>query len=583
MSSLIRINTEDSHAIFNESLSEDFIIEEKSSIALQSATFTRNSSQLELHPSNISITFRPDVADMTNNQFDNILIRDLTGGTPNRVVNASNFSNFLSNIGASMNNVLSPFIAKESGLEARVYTDQSRKVNIELRKATPLVWSSANPDVEHTLTYEPPVKETNAPSVSAATRAGDGVVSIAKNSTEGSTPDGFFNIDKAYVNSQVPIGLGAKYCCAKVLLNTTNQATQAEYTTPPNAVNPLGIIDPAFDPNTAGQSGFVIGMVDDAGKTKLDIGSFKVEDMYAFCGISNNSGKYFFGYGRNTAKTDAELAANLTDFKFDLSALSPAPAVDDKLGIAIDNGKIRFFRQVANPATFTPNLNRNSNEETRYIDPNRQYYWVMCFVGNQDETRLSEVEGMIDPFVKQPSGLLSTDFATFNNQGALGALPPHDTSSITPVFRFSFRLPSGALVQNTELKDFLGFTGDLPLLPFNENPANSFLFTAVGTSHQQLGFESYIVILNNVPLEAYDTEVSGKKNIVYTIVNKIENNDGVPLDTHIAFNSQYPIFMKIANRNRLSLRQLQARIVNEHHELIDTIGICSLTFLIKKD
>ena len=207
----------------------------------------------------------------------------------------------------------------------------------------------------------------------------------------------------------------------------------------------------------------------------------------------------------------------------------------------------------------------------------------MCFVGNQDETRLSEVEGMIDPFVKQPSGLLSTDFATFNNQGALGALPPHDTSSITPVFRFSFRLPSGALVQNTELKDFLGFTGDLPLLPFNENPANSFLFTAVGTSHQQLGFESYIVILNNVPLEAYDTEVSGKKNIVYTIVNKIENNDGVPLDTHIAFNSQYPIFMKIANRNRLSLRQLKARIVNEHHELIDTIGICSLTFLIKKD
>jgi len=86
-----------------------------------------------------------------------------------------------------------------------------------------------------------------------------------------------------------------------------------------------------------------------------------------------------------------------------------------------------------------------------------------------------------------------------------------------------------------------------------------------------------------VPLQSYDTEVSGKKNILYTIVNKIENNNGVPIDTHIAFNSQYPIFMKVDNKNRLSLRQIQARIVNEHHEIIDTIGISSLTMLIKKD
>ena len=584
MSSLIRINTEDPNAIFNETLSEDFVIEENSSIALQSATFTRNSSQLELHPDNMHITFRPDLEDMTNNHFDSIVIRDLTGFTSQGIVNASNFPNFLRNISASMNNVLSPFIEKESGLEARVYTDQKRKVNIELRKATPLTWSSANPDVEHTLKFEPLVPETNVPSVSAAARAGDGaVVSIAKNGTQVSTPDGFNNISKAYVYSSVPSGLGAKYCSAKVLRNVTNQLTQQEFTTPPDALNPLGIRDPNFDTNVLGQSGFVIGLMDDNGHQKLQTGNFTTDDMYAFCGINNNAGKYFFGYGVNTAKTQAETEADLTDFKYSIDALAPAPANDDKLGIAIDNGEIKFFRQVANPATFTPNLNSGSPAETRKIDYNRTYYWVFCFIGNQGHTRLSEVEATLDPFFAQPKGLLTTDFATFNNQAALGALPAHDTSPITPVFRFSYRLPSGALFQNTELKNFLGFTGDLPLLPFTENPSNTFLFTAAGTSHQQLGFESYIIILNNVPLEAYDTEVSGKKNILYTIVNKIENNNGVPIDTHIAFNSQYPIFMKIANKNRLSLRQIQARIVNEHHEIIDTIGISSLTMLIKKD
>ena len=584
MSSLIRINTEDPNAIFNETLSEDFIIEENSSIALQSATFTRNSSQLELHPDNMHVTFRPDIDDMTNNQFDSIMIRDLTGSTPQGIINASNFPNFLRNIGASMNYVLSPFVPKESGLEARVYSDQKRKVNIELRKATPLTWSSANPDVEHTLKFEPLVNETNVPSTAAAARAGDGAeVSIAKNGTEDSTPDGFDNISKAYVFSSIPSGLGAKYCCAKVLRNITNAMTQVEFTTPPDALNPLGIKDPAFDPNVTGQSGFVIGLMDDDGHRKLQNGNFTTDDMYAFCGINNNAGKYFFGYGDNTAKTEEEVAANLTGFKYSIDALSPAPANDDKLGIAIENGHINFFRQVANPATFTPDLNSGSAEETRKIDYNRRYYWVICFIGNQDNTRLSEVEAINDPYFVQPNGLLTTDFATFNNQAALGALPAHDTSPITPVFRFSYRLPSGALFQNTELKNFLGFTGDLPDLPFTENPINSFLFTAKGTSHQQLGFESYIIILNNVPLQSYDTEVSGKKNILYTIVNKIENNNGVPIDTHIAFNSQYPIFMKVANKNRLSLRQVQARIVNEHHEIIDTIGISSLTMLIKKD
>jgi len=583
MSSLIRINTENENAIFNETLSEDFIIEENSSIALQSATFTRNSSQLELHPDNMQVTFRADVDDLTNNQFDTIIIRDLSNSTPDGIINASNFPNFLRNIGASMNSTLTPFRGKESGLEARVFSTQERKVSIQLIKGAPLQWTSANPDVNHTLKFEPIVLETNAPSTSVEARAGDGgVVSLGKDGTERSIPDGLNNISKAYVYSSVPSGIGAKYCCAKVLRNITNQPEQAEFTTPPDAANPLGIRDPAFDLNGEDQSGFVIGLIDD--KSKLERGNFVIDDMYAFCGINNNAGKYFFGYGANTAKTEHETAAGLVDFKYSINITNPAPALDDKLGIAISKGKIRFFRQVVDPTIFTPDLNSGSAAETRFIDPNRQYYWVIAFIGNQDQTRLSEVEAINDPYFEEPNGLLSTDFATFNDQSALGALPAHDPNiEITPVFRFNYRLPNGTLFQNTELKNFLGFTGNLSLLPFTENPINTFLFTAEGTSHQQLGFESYIVILNNVPLEAYDTEVSGRKNILYTIVNKIENNNGVPLDTHIAFNSQYPIYMKIKNKNRLSLRQIQARIVNEHHELIDTIGICSLTMLIKKD
>jgi len=581
MSSLVRINTEDSNAIFNETLSEDFIIEENSSIALQSAAFTRNSSQLELNANNTKITFRSNVDNMTNDRLDNVLIKDLTGSTPQGVINASNFPNFLRNIAASINRKLICFGARgvsDSGCEMRVYNNEKRKVSFEMRKSSPLVWTSTNVDVGHTIDFQPEIDDV--PNVSVAVR--DGVRTLAKDgSDDEGKRDGITNIDRAFAYSRVPSGLGAKYCSVKVERFISNQGSQAEYTTPPNAANPLGIVDPAYDDQQQGQSGFVIGMVDNEGYTKLQKARFNLADLYAYCGIDNNAGRYFFGYGQNTEFTDAEAAAPLTTRKYCLRADGTFVA-NDRLGIAISGGKINFFHQRDNGG-LTLELNSNNKRETRHIDPNRQYYWVIAFIGNQGHTRLSNVEAMNDAFFVEPTGLLTTDFISSHDQTSLGALPAHDTSPITPVIRFQYRLPSGVLVDNTELSKFLGFTGTLPLLPFTENPANTFLFSATGTSHQQLGFESYIIILNNVPLNSYDTEVSGKKNILYTIVNKIENNNGVPNDTHIAFNSQYPIFMKVDNKNRLSLRQIQARIVNEHHELIDTIGISSLTMLIRKD
>ena len=52
MAKLVRINTTDANANFNETLTEDLIIDENSSVALQSVSFTRQNDTFVLTQNN---------------------------------------------------------------------------------------------------------------------------------------------------------------------------------------------------------------------------------------------------------------------------------------------------------------------------------------------------------------------------------------------------------------------------------------------------------------------------------------------------------------------------------------------------
>lgn len=590
MSKLIRINTEDTNARFNETLGEDFIIEENSSIALQSATFTRNPDLFEVNPNNMKITFRPDINELTNDTADNLTIRNFTGRGDNVVYDGTNYADLLANIQASMNNKLRMrnLNPNHAGCEMRVHTNNNNRVVFDFRQAEPLQWTTANPDILHTLEMLP--DEDGVRNVSVADRGDGGLLSLAKVATDDQAKrDGITNLSSGLCISKIPVGHGSKYFMAKVEHLVTNEPAQAEYTTPPNAVNPLGIRDPAFDEDGAGQSGFVLGMVDNDGFQKVMTNqNFTTADLFAFCGIDNNAGRYFFGYGSRTNKTALELFNGLTNFQYSLRGTSTYVA-DDKLGIKIDRGKIAFFHQKAD-GSLTLDLNNQTDVETRKIDYNRTYYWVIGFIGSSTKTRLTEVEGLNDPFFVQPEGLTSASFGAFHNQGALGAIPPAPNGApLDPIVRFNYKLPSGVLVSNPDLQNFLGFKGVQSPSPFSDfahfnqltcNQAHRFI--AQSANHLFLGFENYIILLNNIPLEGYDTNQDGRKNILYTIVDKRDPSNPTTA-THIAFNSQYPIFMKINNKNALSMRQIQARIVDERYNDINTLGISSLTMLVKRD
>lgn len=590
MSKLIRINTEDTNARFNETLSEDFIIEENSSIALQSATFTRNPDLFEVNPNNTNFTFRPDISELANDETDNLTIRNYTGRGDNVVYDGTNYADLLANIQASINHTLASRLLSpnHSGCEIRVNTNNNNKVVFDFRQSNSLQWTTANPDIVHTLDMLPNIDGVK--NVSIADRGDGGLLSLAKvASDDEARQDGLFNLSGGVCVSRIPVGHGSKYFMAKVEHLTTNEPTQAEYNTPPDALNPLGIDNPAFDDDGQGQSGFVIGLLDNDGFQKVMSNQhIFTRDMFAFVGVNNNAGRYFFGYGDRTDKTEQEVQAGLTNFKYSMRNTSTAN-LGDKVGIAIDRGKIRIIHQKT-AGQLTTDINLDTEDEARQLDYNRTYYWFVGFIGNSTKTRLTEVEGLNDPFFVQPAGLTTTSFGAFHDQTALGVLPPAPQGQpLTPIVRFEYRLPSGVIVSNSELQRFLGFVGVQAPSPFRDfahfNPLTcnqAHRYIAQSAVHSSLGFESYIILLNNIPLEGYDTNQDGRKNILYTIVDKRDPSNPTTA-THIAFNSQYPIFMKIDNKNSLSMRQIQARIVDERYNELNTLGISSLTLLVKRD
>jgi len=69
---------------------------------------------------------------------------------------------------------------------------------------------------------------------------------------------------------------------------------------------------------------------------------------------------------------------------------------------------------------------------------------------------------------------------------------------------------------------------------------------------------------------------------LFSIVNPRDKNDGSGI-AQVAFNSNYPIGLKIKNKNKLMLRTIQARIVNGQYEPVVVQGLSSLTLIVGKD
>lgn len=94
--------------------------------------------------------------------------------------------------------------------------------------------------------------------------------------------------------------------------------------------------------------------------------------------------------------------------------------------------------------------------------------------------------------------------------------------------------------------------------------------------------DNYIIELMNLKLQSYDGYSdnvnnirAGMKSILATIPTD-QNSDDV-----VRFNASTPYFLNLDNRDSVSLRNIQARMLNLDYSPVSTVGLCIITLLIR--
>ena len=125
------------------------------------------------------------------------------------------------------------------------------------------------------------------------------------------------------------------------------------------------------------------------------------------------------------------------------------------------------------------------------------------------------------------------------------------------------------LVFSKELSQFLGF---------NDNEINltqEKFFWGADKVTKYSGSDAYIVELNNLQLESYDTQEQQRKSILSVITNE---NGNVQKFRHESNNL---IFISINNNFPISLRNINLKIYDDNYNNITTTGKANLTLLFK--
>ena len=120
-----------------------------------------------------------------------------------------------------------------------------------------------------------------------------------------------------------------------------------------------------------------------------------------------------------------------------------------------------------------------------------------------------------------------------------------------------------------DLADFLGFSSKSLSLT-----ARNFEWISDNVRIYE-GSDAYIVELNNIQLDSYDTQQEQRKSILNVITN--ENND-----SNFRYEASNPIFIDINNNFPLPLRNLNLKVVDDKYQEIQNEGNANLTILFDK-
>ena len=277
---------------------------------------------------------------------------------------------------------------------------------------------------------------------------------------------------------------------------------------------------------------------------------------------------YEFGKGKG-------LAAETTTFnphKLD----GTAGALNDHMEISIEEGRITgsIYRdnQAARDVIFS-----------EPYDNTTIYYPFIAFHGNRNNIRCVGPKITLDPYV-EPDLNFTSSSNYFSNSILSEGFTTHDENLdnentnnvgytvVPPQPSRGGGLVATELTLPESVGEYLGFS-----LPQYQQQAGMFaVFVADSLFKGTLSNNSFLILLDNLPIDSYDGFIGQRSNILAVVPKEDKDVDHV-----VEYEPNNLNFIRINNKTKISLRNIDARIIRVDRFAPEMNGLSVLTLLVR--
>lgn len=216
--------------------------------------------------------------------------------------------------------------------------------------------------------------------------------------------------------------------------------------------------------------------------------------------------------------------------------------------ISIDTHQNKLFLNVYN---LNGTITALSQYDYNHID---DLFPVVIFLGDSS-SRLKDIQFTSDPYYR----------ATYNV-----VEPPEILTSIPTIG--AYPTIKTLKIMDAELASFFGFKQTT----YSNSPRNTTWILTSEDYFQPADFsDSFIVELLNLNVDSYDGLTKERRNFLHCIVQAdiIRNR--------LTYTAPYLLYLDIKNTNKLSIRNLKARLLKEDLSQVNLMGISQITVIIE--
>ena len=519
---LIRVHTTNKNGTFDAIFKDNIVLEPNSEIALQSCCIARSVQQLNISGVNNIFTFQIQKNNSAGHpEAGASAVKTILGNVG--LYNKNTILGFMTDLQDKMNSSLNYLNTKEFGTQCNISINNSNKLQIDMPHTDFDRLSDA-------------VQSPNATYKNMIT-AGN----LLKNSGLGSA---------SLTNSYVYYGKPWTKGCGVFRIKVRSLA------------DVVGV--------PANSNGFIMGLVEEGNYSKLTAGTFTVDDLDHAIKVKGTKAIDPAQFDPVQIRNPNQTSIGGYDATGFINSTRPTKLNDDVNNVQNDiydivmtEGSIKLIK---NEET-TGNKVITSMHSQPY-DRTKVYYGVCIILGATGDCSLTSVEANNDPFAQNHKNFVEGVHAKKDDMEASISAPRKlDRPTI-----YDFTFPDFTVA------NYFGFK--IAQQNAAEVTSSDGQFISDKTLQNIISTDTFILELENIPLESYDSISGGQKNIIAVIPVNERVVDGVSGIIDFEPNEKY--FISLKNISSLTLRNIKARFTTDTFDTVVTEGISTITLIVRK-